>query len=185
MNRTRAITASAPARRTCGSGRVVPVVCGVPSAVLAPLFMTGRIEAGGPVGRLAGRCGAHWACCACGSRWRDGMFGGGSGDSPAEPVVISGIGEHAVRIRAEYMHLAERFGLPAGLACGGAAGWRVTEQAAALSGDGVLDMPAVESGGGGSRIVFFRLPGPGQPGVAGKRLPVPEPPARPGNASGG
>jgi len=155
-------TAGERACRACGSRAVVPVVYGAPNVLLAPLFASGQIEAGGAMNRLADHSGAHWLCRGCGASWRGGMFDAGSGDSPADPVLIGGIAEHPVRIRAEQMYLAERFGLPAGLAAGGK-GWRMAAQAAARAGDRMLDMLTIELPDGTSRVVYFELALPAQP----------------------
>lgn len=148
--------------QACGSRAVVPVVYGAPNALLAPLFASGQIEAGGAIGRLADHSGAHWLCRGCGASWRGGMFDAGSGNSPSDPVLIGGIAEHPVRIRAEQMYLVERFGLPADLAADGK-GWQMAAQAAARSGDRMLDMLTIELPDGTSRVVYFELAGPAQP----------------------
>src|SRR5215472_3429862 len=110
-----------PACGSCGSNAVLPLVYGPPDEHLAPLFAARLIAPGGPMGRLADHSGAHWVCMDCRERWRGGLFGGGSGDAPGDPVAICGIDHHPARIRAEYMYLVERFGLPAGTD----RGWRM------------------------------------------------------------
>ncbi len=155
-------TAGGRVCQACGSRAVVPVVYGAPNALLAPLFASGQIEAGGAISRLADHSGAHWLCRGCGTSWRGGMFDAGSGNSPSDPVLIGGIAEHAVRIRAEQMYLVERFGLPADLAADGK-GWQMAAQAAARSGDRMLDMLTIDLPDGTSRVVYFELAGPAQP----------------------
>ena len=157
----RAVTAGQAARPSCdscGSNAVLPLVYGAPDKHLAQLFTARVIAPGGALGRLADHSGAHWICRHCGKRWRGGMFGSGSGDDPDDPVAICGIDHHAARIRAEYMYLVERFGLPASLTAGRS--WKVSAQAVAGAGDQLLDMLTVTFSDGHSQVVYFTLPPP-------------------------
>jgi hypothetical protein len=150
--------AARPSCGSCGSSAVLPLVYGAPNEDLAPLFAARLIAPGGAMSRLAVRSGAHWVCMGCGARWRGGLFGGGSGDAPGDPVAICGIDHHPARIRAECMYLVERFGLPASPTPGH--GWRVSAQAVAGAGDQLLDMLTVRFPDGHAQVVYFTLPPP-------------------------
>jgi hypothetical protein len=142
---------------SCGAHEVVPVIYGMPDSVLLPMFDSGGIRPGGAFGRLADHTGPHWYCRSCGGAWRGGLFQG-SGDSPDDPVVISGVTDDAVFIRAEKMFLTERFGLSADEVKEGSSGWRLSQQALVRGKTGPLDSLAVVLASGEQREIFFQLP---------------------------
>jgi hypothetical protein len=141
---------------SCGAQEVVPVIYGVPDSVLLPIFGSGAIRAGGAFGRLADHTGPHWYCRSCGGAWRGDLFQG-SGDSPDDPVVISGVTDNAVFIRAEKMFLVERFGLSAD-EVKESSGWRLSQQALVRGKTGALDLLTVILASGEQREILFQLP---------------------------
>jgi hypothetical protein len=146
-----------PACPSCGAHEVVPVIYGIPDPALLPIFDSGAIRPGGAFGRLADHTGPHWYCRGCGGAWRGDLFQG-SGDSPDDPVVISGVTDDAVFIRAEKMFLVERFGLSADEAKEGSSGWRLSQQALLRGKTGPLDLLTVVLASGEQRGLFFQLP---------------------------
>jgi hypothetical protein len=148
---------SLPPCPSCGAHEVVPVIYGMPDSVLLPMFDSGRIRPGGAFGRLADHTGPHWYCRSCGGAWRGGLFQG-SGDSPDDPVVISGVTDDVVFTRAEKMFLTERFGLSADEVKEGSSGWRLSQQALLRGKTGPLDSLAVVLASGEQSEIYFQLP---------------------------
>jgi hypothetical protein len=118
-----------------------------------PLFLDGRIAAGGAIRRLVDGSGAEWQCRRCGVQWSGGMFSG-TGDRVEDPVVIVGAGCTAVGIRAEKQYLTRRFGWPAKLATEGR-GWKLLSQRLIEALGRPLDALEIELATGGRTTVFF------------------------------
>jgi hypothetical protein len=133
----------------------VPIVYGVPSALLMPLFKDRKIAPGGAMGRLLTGQAATWRCVRCEHEWRDGLFAGGPGDSLERAVVIRWINSTAVGIRVEKQYLTEQFGLSAETAAPHP-GWVITEQAALQHADGrKFDRLLITLPDRSSRMVYF------------------------------
>lgn len=132
-----------PGRPSCPKCRgrmVVPIIYGMPNERLMPFFHSGQIRPGGAMGRLADHSGSHWHCETCEAEWRGGMFASGSGDSVDDPVLICGIADDAVAIRAEYQYLTERFGLQRFGPAPDSSGWSVIRQTLLQRADHLVDM---------------------------------------------
>jgi hypothetical protein len=69
--------------------------------MLEPLFKERKIFPGGAMARLVTGEAPVWKCRGCESEWRGGLFAGGPGDSIKRAVIIRGIHNTAVGIRAE------------------------------------------------------------------------------------
>jgi len=136
---------------------VVPIIYGMPDEQLEPFFDSGQIRPGGAMGRLADHTGFHWHCDTCEAEWRGGMFAGGSGDSIDDPVLICGIADDAVGIRAEYQYLTERFGLQRFGPARDSPGWSVTRQALLRRADRLIDALTVELATDETVCVYFDI----------------------------
>ena len=139
----------------CRSEEVIPIVYGVPTSLLGPLFMTGRIWPGGAMGRLLGGQAPQWRCSRCESEWRGGLYAGGEGQSLDQAVVIRHVEHSAVGIRVEKQYLTERFGRSAETAAPHP-GWVLDEQALIEHADGRrFDRLRIVLPDGSARAVFF------------------------------
>ena len=141
---------------TCTSRRVVPLVYGVPSPLLHPLFLERKIFPGGGMGRLLNKQAPTWKCLRCDAEWRGGLFAGGPGDSMDRAVLIRGIESTAVGIRVEKQYLTEQFGLSAETA-DPQPGWTFQEQRVFYLADRKIDVLDITLPDGSRRSVFFDI----------------------------
>ena len=149
-----------PSRPSCPKcrGRMVgPIIYGMPDEQVEPFFRSGQIRPGGAMGRLADHSGSHWHCETCEAEWRGGMFAGGTGDSVDDPVLICGITDDAVGIRAEYQYLTERFGLQRFGSAPDSPGWRVIRQALLSRADHLIDMLTIDLAPDEAVSVYFDI----------------------------
>jgi hypothetical protein len=111
----------------CRSGDCIPIVYGAPSEVHMRLTFENKAAAGGAMRRLIGGNAPTWECRSCKNRWRGPLFGGGSGSSMADAVVIQDISSTGVGIRAEKQWLTEQHGLDQQIA-EDPNGWKIEKQ---------------------------------------------------------
>ena len=144
----------------CGSHKALPIIYGMPTEEHMQLVMQGKAAAGGAIRRLLTGKAPTWECGACKHRWRGGLFTGGSGASVEDAVVIRGIANTAVGIRAEKQWLIERFGLDRNLAQE-PSGWKLVSQSVSQSlvegAQRVYDMVTIRLPNGAERTVYFDI----------------------------
>jgi hypothetical protein len=140
----------------CTSNDVAPIVHGVPTDRLIPLFRDGKIIAGGAMGRLLSGKAPNWQCLHCEYTWRGGMFTGGPGDSLERAVIIRGITSSPVGIRLEKHYLTEQFGLEQEVAAP-LPGWMLEQQMLLSSGERFFDLLTIVLPDGTSRGVYFDI----------------------------
>jgi len=108
------------------------------------------------MGRLLTGDAPVWKCLQCQNEWRGGLFAGGPGDSMEQAVIIRGIGNTAVGIRAEKHYLTERFGIDANTAAP-QPGWKLEKQSTAESSGRHFDCLTITLVDGSQRIVWFDI----------------------------
>jgi hypothetical protein len=151
--------ADRPACPSCG-GPAAPVVYGTPHPGMQPLFLDGRIVAGGGFERLLREPGAHWRCRACGHSWRGGIYAGGDGSSVARAVQLRGVDGTAVGSRLEKQFISERLQLLPVEYSDPASGWVLAGQALIHDPGGrAIDMIRARHPGGAETVFYFDVSG--------------------------
>jgi hypothetical protein len=140
----------------CAGRDVAPIVYGVPNSMLEPLFKEKKIFPGGAMDKLLTKDAPVWKCLGCQSEWRGRLFEGGPGDSMEHAVVIRGIDNTAVGIRAEKQYLTECFGLDANTAAP-QPGWKLENQSTAQSSGRHFEFLTITLVDGSQRTVWFDI----------------------------
>jgi hypothetical protein len=140
----------------CSSGDCIPIIYGAPSEVHMRLTFENKAAAGGAMRRLIGGNAPTWECRGCRHRWRGLLFGGGSGNSITDAVVIQNISSTGVGIRAEKQWLTEQYGLDQQIA-EDPNGWKIERQELLESRNRQYDCLAIAFPDGRRMTVYFDI----------------------------